>query len=229
MAVNSKDYFNELKKQHELEESLSIEELEKRSLSVNPNILEVSNKTEAAKKYAQMLGAAFDSYVVSWLKPEDYKENEVSAREYEFSMKTSIKSFFDLFEGFMKLKFQEDPKNAGKERQEREGLSVNDLKMVLANQARKYGTVSDVWVENIKNGTYDMEQIKKVTDAAYNWAQTHDNSETEKPSFETTAHAYEAMKQVVASRSRLWRFWIWNWNQDRKEQDYLNALKSQVE
>ena len=86
MAVKSKDYFNELKNKHELEESLSVEELEKRSLSVNPNILETSNKTEAAKKYAQMLGAAFDAYVVSWLKPEDYKENEVSRREYEFSI-----------------------------------------------------------------------------------------------------------------------------------------------
>ena len=98
MAVKSKDYFNELKKRHELEESLSVEELEKRSLSVNPNILEASNKTEEAKKYAQMLGAAFDSYVVSWLKPEDYKEGEVSGREYEFSIKTGITSFFDLFE-----------------------------------------------------------------------------------------------------------------------------------
>ena len=229
MAVKSKDYFNELKKRHELEESLSVEELEKRSLSVNPNILEASNKTEEAKKYAQMLGAAFDSYVVSWLKPEDYKEGEVSGREYEFSIKTGITSFFDLFEGFMNLKFKEDPKNAGKERQAREGLSVNDLKMILANQARKYATVPDIWAEKIKNGTYDMEQIKKVTDAAYNWAHTHDNSEAEKPSFETTAHAYEAMQKIVASRSRLWRFWIWNWNQDRKEQDYLNALKSQVE
>ena len=228
MAVKSKDYFNELKNRHELEESLSVEELEKRSLSVNPNILEASNKTEEAKKYVQMLGAAFDSYVVSWLKPDDYKENEISRREYEFSMKTSIYNFLELFEGFVKLKFQEDPKNAGKERKAREGLSVNDLKMVLANQARKYGTVSDVWVENIKNGTYDMEQIKKVTDAVYNWAQTHDNSETEKPSFETTAHAYEAMQKIVASRSRLWRFWIWNWNQDRKEQEYLKALEAQV-
>ena len=131
--ATSKDFFNELKNKHELEESLSVEELEKRSLSVNPNILEASNKTEAAKKYAQMLGAAFDAHVVSWLKPEDYKENAVSRRGYEFFMKKSLKGFLDLFEGFMKLKFQEDPKNAGKERQAREGLSVNDLKMVLAN------------------------------------------------------------------------------------------------
>ena len=112
--ATSKDFFNELKNKHELEESLSVEELEKRSLSVNPNILEASNKTEEAKKYAQMLGAAFDSYVVSWLKPEDYKGNEISRREYEFSMKTSLKGFLDLFEGFMRLKFEEDPKNAGK-------------------------------------------------------------------------------------------------------------------
>ena len=211
MAVKSKDYFHELKKHHELEESLSVEELEKRSLSVNPNILEASNKTEEAKKYAQMLGAAFDSYVVSWLKPEDYKENAVSMRGYEFSMKTGLKGFLNLFEGFMRLKFEEDSKNAGKERQEREGLSVNDLKMVLANQARKYGTVSDIWAENIKSGAYDVEQIKRVTDAAYNWAHTHEHSEfvEEKPSFETTAHAYEAMQKVVASRTRLWRFWIW--------------------
>ena len=228
--ATSKDFFNELKNKHELEESLSVEELEKRSLSVNPNILEASNKTEAAKKYAQMLGAAFDAYVVGWLKPEEYKGNEISRREYEFSMKTSLKGFLDLFEGFMRLKFEEDPKNAGKERQEREGLSVNDLQMVIANQARKYGTVSDIWAESIKSGAYDMEQIKRVTDAAYNWAQTHEHSEfvEEKPSFETTAHAYEAMQKIVASRTRLWRFWIWNWNQDRKEQEYLKALEAQV-
>jgi hypothetical protein len=36
------------------------------------------------------------------------------------------------------------------------------------------------------------------------------------------------MKKIVASRSGWWRFWIWNWNQDRKEQEYLKQLEAQV-
>jgi hypothetical protein len=36
------------------------------------------------------------------------------------------------------------------------------------------------------------------------------------------------MKKIVASRSGWWRFWIWNWNQDRKEQEYLKQLEVQV-
>ena len=229
MATKSKDIFDEFKKKNEIRATFSIKDLEKRSANVNTDVLEIYNKTEAMQKYVQMLVAAFDEHVVSWMAPETLKKDVMRARGgYKFSIRAQPEGFIKLFEGFMKARFEEDPKNAGKERKAMEGLSMNDLKMVLANQARKYGPTSDVWAENITNGTYDIAQIKQVTDTVYNWAHEHDNSEESKPGFATTAHAYEAMKKVVASRSRLWRFWIWNWNRDKQEQEYLKALEAQV-
>lgn len=247
MAFTSKDAFELFQKDYEI--GVSFEEIEKKSSSVSADILEGNVKTVAAQKYARLLCSAFDAFVVGYLKPEEYEEGTDPTREYDLSLKSE--RFIKNFETLMRVRFEEKPKNAGKERKAMEGLSMNDLKKALQNHVRKYGTVSDVWAENIKSGTYNMDELKKVTDEAYKWAQEHDKSElssietvqnedeamenadgaTKKvviTGFEATANAYEAMKKIVASRSGWWRFWIWNWNQDRKEQEYLKQLEAQV-
>ena len=240
MAFTSKDAFELFQKDYEI--GVSFEDIEKKSSSVSADILEGNVKTATAQKYARLLCSAFDAFVVGYLKPEEYEEGTDPTREYDLSLKSE--RFIKNFETLMRVRFEEKPKNAGKERKAMEGLSMNDLKKALQNHVRKYGTVSDVWAENIKSGTYNMDELKKVTDEAYKWAQEHDKSElssietvenadgaTKKvviTGFEATANAYEAMKKIVASRSGWWRFWIWNWNQDRKEQEYLKQLEAQV-
>ena len=240
MPFTSKDVFELFKKDYEI--GVSFEEIEKKSSSVSADILEGNVKTAATQKYARLLCSAFDAFVVGYIKPEEYKEGKDPTRGYDLSLKSE--RFIKNFETLMRVRFEEKPKNAGKERKAMEGLSMNDLKKALQNHVRKYGTVSDVWAENIKSGTYNMDELKKVTDEAYKWAQEHDKSAlsrletvenadeaTEKvvvTGFEATANAYEAMKKIVASRSGWWRFWIWNWNQDKKEQEYLKQLEAQV-
>ena len=132
MASKSKDYFELFQKDYEI--GVSFEEIEKKSSSVSADILEGNVKTAAAQKYARLLCSAFDAFVVGYIKPEEYEEGAEPTMGYDLSLKTE--KFIKNFERFMQLRFEEKPKNAGKERKEMEGLSLNDLKKALQKQNR---------------------------------------------------------------------------------------------
>ena len=82
--------------------------------------------------------------------------------------------------------------------------------------------IHEIWANGIKKNTINFEEVEKITDNIFESVKDEDDIDDldDSRSVKNAVMMHRTMQEVVNSRGRFWRFWIWNWDRDKKEKAY---------
>lgn len=146
--------------------------------------------------------------------------------------------FYDSFKALVQAKYNSDAEEREEVPLQVSEVVTDDLKrpiqQTIANCKRAYKkTLPTLWQENLKQGVIDMQNLRNITSRSYDamdkkWFADENGMAGD---LNNVVAAYEAMKQLRASRSGVWGwFWkvIFNRSQNRQEKEYLQELETQI-
>lgn len=201
-----------------------------------------SEKTPA-QQYQEGLMTLLSEYAESCIKPVETSSTYLMSYDY-------IKSMISGYEALMQARHEQmDP---GQPREKYNGALqqvVDGMQDMLKNTWDK--SLVSSWAARIKDGTYDISELRKITQKAYTAGKDYfidkfadkkegdenvlyindyvdDEFESIASPGETVFMMREAMQRVTESRSTRWYWNPLNWLQAIKESLYMRELNKQV-
>lgn len=196
-------------------------------------LAEGSSKSPQAQQYLTGLLHIFDKVLENKIAPN------ASGSTYSISS-LDIIQFIRDYEEIMAAKHAEA--KTGKHRNPHEGLAVEVLNRVAANVRTYNQPLPDLWEKRIRNKTFDIEDLDRITNNIHNAAyrslrseENHENrivnflSESSKPSVETAIIIHDALERAIEKRTIFTYLWAGNWKRISQENACMEKLKAQLQ
>ena len=196
-------------------------------------LAEGSSKSPQAQQYLTGLLHIFDKVMENKIAPN------ASGSTYSISS-VDIIQFIRDYEEIMAAKHAEA--KTGKHRDPHEGLAVEVLNRVAADVRTYNQPLPELWAKRIRNKTFNIEDLDRITDNIYNTAysslrseENHENrivnflSKGSKPSVETAIIIHDALERAIERRTIFTYLWAGNWKRISQENACMEKLKAQLQ
>jgi hypothetical protein len=228
---NTQIYTNELElfkrtynlKKYDLKE---IEIIDDKFRLVNDPLTKPSISGSPAAKFTNWVSKTLSIY---------FETNTMLNADGKYMSSFDVQEFLTDFERLAVAKYHSELQEGQvPNRKEYAGANMKALDAVFSEYIQKMNKpLPTVWMEKLKKGSMDMQKLQDITTKAYdNMDKKWYVDENEMAgNLTNVVAAYEAMKQLRASRKGVWG-WIWkvilNRGQNRQEKEYLQQLDTQI-
>jgi hypothetical protein len=176
------------------------------------------------------------SHYIAWLSStlgQVLAANTTPNEKGSYITSFNAQEFLDSFEALAEAHNNSLPEGKKQaDRKPRAGASTNDLKAAFEKKMSRYNkTLPTMWMEKLKKGSIAMSDMQQITsDAGARLNGWQGSRSQPKADLTNVVAAYEAMKQLRASRNTFAGFFwkLFNRERNRQEANYLETLDAEI-